>query len=207
MPQLIATVEGVEVRHVYLTKDRTTLGRKADNDIVLENPAVSSRHCVFELEGLADVYVQDAGSTNGTFVNNRRIRQRHKLEDEDVIAVAGFRIRYLANSGDSGFGATALMTLGGASQLPPPAHASFRVLTGSSAGLEVPVVKAVSTFGKPGVAVIAVSHRRTGFFAAHLAGEQVPQLNGQPLGPDPVLLAHDDVLDLAGTKMQFVLIA
>ena len=205
MPQLIATVEGVEVKHVVLTKDRTTLGRGAGNDIVLDNAAVSSRHCVFELQGLADVFVRDLGSTNGTFVNNNRVR-RHRLEDEDVIAIAGFRIRFLANSGESGFGATALMTAG-ISQLPLPVHASFRVLTGSSAGLEVPVVKAVSTFGKPGVAVIAVSHRRAGYFAAHLAGDQVPQLNGWPLGPDPVPLSHEDVLDLAGTKMQFVLIA
>ena len=204
MPQLIATVGGVEVKHVYLTKDRTTLGRKDDNDIVLDNPAVSGRHCVFELKGLADVYVEDLGSTNGTFVNNLRVR-RHKLEDEDVIAISSFRIRFLASTDESGFGATAAMSLGPTPQVPPPSHASFRVLDGSSAGLEVPVTKAVSTFGKPGVAVVAVSHRLTGYFAAHLDGGQTPLLNGRPLGPDPVLLHHDDVLELAGTKMKFVL--
>ncbi len=204
MPQLIATVEGVEVKHVYLTKDRTTLGRKADNDIVLDNPAVSSRHCVFELKGLADVYLEDLGSTNGTFVNNVRLAGRRKLEDEDVIAISSFRIRYLTTTGDSGFGATAIMTMG-ANPQPAPAHASFRVLSGTSAGLEVPVVKAVSTFGKPGVSLVAVSHRRTGYFAAHLDGEQKPLLNGKPMGHDPVLLNHDDVIELAGTKMQFVL--
>lgn len=204
MPQLIVTVEGVEVKHVYLAKDRTTLGRAADNDIVLQNPAVSGRHCVFDLKGLADVFVEDVGSTNGTFVNNIRVKRR-KLEDEDVVAISSFRIRYLNASEDSGFGATAAMTLGPTPHLPPPAHASFRVLSGTSAGLQVPVNKAVSTFGQPGVAVIAVSHRRTGYYAAHLGGEQVPQLNGKPLGHDPVLLAHDDVLDLAGTRMQFVL--
>ena len=204
MPQLIVTVEGVEVKHVYLAKDRTTLGRGPDNDIVLQNPAVSTRHCVFELKGLADVFVEDVGSTNGTFVNNVRVK-RKQLEDEDVIAISSFRIRYLSATEESGFGATAAMTLGPTPNLPPPAHASFKVLSGSSAGLEVPVVKAVSTFGKPGVAVIAVSHRRTGYFCAHLEGSQTPQLNGRPLGADPVLLAHDDVLDLAGTKMQFML--
>lgn len=207
MPQLIATIEGVEVKHVYLSKDRTTLGRRSDNDIVLDNPAVSGRHCVFELKGLADVFVEDQGSTNGTFVNNFRLTGRRKLEDEDVIAISGFRIRYLAASGDSGFGATAIMTMGAQPHLAPPAHASFRVLSGTSAGLEVPVVKAVSTFGKPGVSLVAVSHRRTGYFAAHLDGDQVPQLNGKPLGQDPVLLAHEDVLELAGTRMQFVLAA
>jgi hypothetical protein len=204
MPQLIVSVEGVEVKHVYLTKDVTTLGRKSDNDIVLDNAAISGRHCKFELKGLADVFVEDVGSTNGTFINNKRIK-RHKLEDDDVIALASFRIRYVQATDDSGFGATAIMTMGASPHLPPPASAMFRVLSGSSAGLEVPVIKAVSTFGKPGVAVIAVSHRRTGYYAAMLDGSETPQLNGRPLGHDPVLLADQDVLDLAGTRMQFVL--
>lgn len=204
MPQLIISVQGVEIKHVWLTKDRTTLGRAPDNDVVLSNPAVSGHHCVFVLKGLAEVYVEDLQSTNGTFLNNVRI-QRQKLEDDDQLAVSGFRIRYLAASDDSGFGATAAMALGPDPQLPPPAHASFRVLSGSSAGLEVPVVKAVTTFGKPGVSVIAVSHRQTGYFAAHLDGSAKPLLNEKPLGADPVMLANGDQLDLLGTRMQFVL--
>ena len=55
MPQLIASVEGVEIKHVYLQKNRTTLGRSADNDIVFDNMVVSGHHCVFELKGLSDV--------------------------------------------------------------------------------------------------------------------------------------------------------
>ena len=202
MPQLIATVEGVEIKHVFLTRDKTTLGRKDTNDIVLDNLVVSSRHCVFELKGLADVFIEDVGSTNGTFVNNKRI-QRQQLQDGDVIAIGNFRIQYLSASGDSGFGQTTAFDTQslGTGQL----HASFRVLNGSSAGLEVPVVKAVTTFGKPGVAVVAVSHRRSGFFVAHLDGDTPTMLNGKLLGADPVLLNDDDVLELAGTRMQFQL--
>jgi hypothetical protein len=205
MPQLIATVGGVEVKHVYLAKDRTTLGRRGDNDIVLDNAAVSGRHCMFELKGLADVYIEDVGSTNGTFVNNKRVQQRQKLEDGDMVAIASFRIKYLAASEDSGWGATSVLQQGPNPPVLPKVQASFRVLSGSSAGLQVPVVKAVSTFGKPGVAVIAVSHRRNGYFAAYLTGEQVPQLNGKALGTDPILLADQDIVELAGTRMQFVL--
>jgi hypothetical protein len=205
MPQLIATVEGVEVKHVYLNKDRTTLGRHADNDIVLPNDAVSARHCVFELSGIADVFLQDLGSTNGTFVNNKRVTQRVQLHDEDVVAVSRFRIRYLEASGDSGFGATATMAFGSAPHLAPPAHASFQVLNGTSEGLEVPVVKAVTTFGRPGVSVVSVSHRLTGYFVAHLDGDAVPLLNGAPLAHDPALLSHGDILELGGTRMRFVL--
>ena len=201
MPQLIATVEGVEIKHVYLTKDRTTLGRKSGNDIVLDNLVVSGNHCVFELKGLADVFIEDLGSTNGTFVNNKRVKERQQLHDGDTIAIGHFRIQFLTASGDSGFGQTTAFDtqmMGTA-----PLQASFRVLNGSSTGLEVPVVKAVTTFGKPGVTVVAVSHRRTGFFVAHLDGDVVPTLNGQPLKADPVLLSNGDVLELAGTRMEF----
>ena len=203
MPQLIATVEGVEIKHVYLTKDRTTLGRKAGNDIVLDNLVVSGTHCAFELKGLADVYIEDLGSTNGTFVNNKRVKERHQLQDGDTIAIGHFRIQFLTASGDSGFGQTTAfdsMMMGST-----PLQASFQVLNGSSTGLEVPVVKAVTTFGKPGVTVVAVSHRRNGFFVAHLDGAVVPTLNGQPLKSDPVQLSDGDVLELAGTRMAFQL--
>jgi hypothetical protein len=95
--------------------------------------------------------------------------------------------------------------LGGDSLAPPQLQASFAVVSGSSAGLEVPVVKAVTTFGRPGIAVVSVAHRRNGFFVTHLAGADVPTLNGRPLGQDAVMLTDNDVLDLAGTQMRFQL--
>lgn len=204
MPQLIASVEGVEINHVYLTRDRTTLGRKPGNDIVLDNLVVSGNHCVFELLGLADVFVEDLGSTNGTFVNNQRVK-RQRLQDEDVIAIGSFRIRFLAASGNSGFHETTAMAMDSSGPPASPVQASFQVLNGSSAGLEVPVIKAVTTFGKPGVVVVALSRRRNGYFVAHMDGAQLPTVNGLPIGPDPILLSNHDVLELNGTKMLFQL--
>lgn len=206
MPQLIATVKGVEIKHVYLTRDRTTLGRKPDNDIVLDTLVVSGRHCAFDLEGVADVWLTDLGSTNGTYVNDHMVKDRTRLADGDVIAIGPFRVRYLQSSGEpaSTFGETQMMAAGD-SQFPSQLQASFEVVSGSSAGLEVPVVKAVTTFGKAGVAVVSVAHRRNGFFVTHLAGANVPLLNEKPLGADAVQLSDRDVLDLAGTRMRFVL--
>ena len=206
MPQLIATVKGVEVKHVYLHKDRTILGRRPDNDIVLDTMVVSGAHCAFDLVGVADVYLEDLGSTNGTYVNDHMVKARTRLHDGDVIAIGPFRIKYLqASEQPSSFGETMAMTVDSHASDMSHLHASFQVMTGSSAGLEVPVVKAVTTFGKPGRAVVSVAHRRNGFFVTHLAGENPPLLNGQPLGADPMLLSNQDVLELDGTRMQFQL--
>jgi pSer/pThr/pTyr-binding forkhead associated (FHA) protein len=201
MPQLIASVKGVEVKHVYLHKDRTTLGRRQGNDIVLDTMVVSGQHCAFELVGVADVYLLDLGSTNGTYVNDRMVKQRTRLQDGDVIAIGPYRIKYLqASEEPSGFGGTQQFM-----GEPPPLHASFCVISGSSAGLEMPVVKAVTTFGKPGVSVVSVAHRRGGFFVTHLGGTTAPLLNGTAMGSDAVQLADQDVLDIAGTRMRFQL--
>lgn len=210
MPQLIASVEGVEIKPVYLRKDRTTLGRRPYNDIVLNNPLVSGEHCVFELQGLADVYVEDLASTNGTYLNGQMIKSRQQLHDNDAIAIGNFRIQYLAASEESGYHETAEMQLdahaaSAASSAQASLQASFKVLSGSSAGLEVPVVKAVSTFGNPSVSVVAVSHRRYGYYLAHLTGPIQPTLNGLPVSGEAVPLVHQDVLELAGTRMQFLL--
>ena len=207
MPQLIVSVEGVKIQHVYLHKNRTMLGRKLHNDIVLENMAVSGEHCVFELHGLMDVYVEDLRSTNGTYLNGKMI-VRQRLADQDVIAIGKFRIQYLsaAEAADSG-GITSSMNLDFNSPMTisSPRHASLQVLSGSSAGLMVPVVKAVTTFGKPGVSVVAVSHRRNGYYVAHVDGNVPSTLNGFPIGTDAVPLADHDELELAGTRLRFLL--
>lgn len=204
MPQLIASVEGVEIKHVYLQKDRTTLGRAPDNDIVFDNLVVSGHHCVFELKGLAEVQVEDLGSTNGTYINGNMVK-RQRLRDGDVIAIGNFRIHYKeATEHPSTFGETAAMKVA-ADGMTRTVHAVFQVLNGSSAGLEVPVVKAVTTFGKPGEAIVSVSHRREGYFIAHLDGATPPRLNGDAIGADPVMLSNHDVVEIAGTRMLFQL--
>jgi FHA domain len=209
MPQLIASVEGVEIMRVSLKKPKTTLGRRRHNDIVFDNMVVSGEHCVFELQGSSDVYVDDLGSTNGTYLNGHMIRSRELLRDRDAISVGNFRVEYLAKevgrppavadntrtmSLDSiGFPGTGGVRL-----------ACLKVLNGSSAGLEVPVVKAVTTFGQPGVSVVSISHRRDGYYVTAMEGKTAASLNGKDLGSESQMLADNDVLNLAGTKMQFM---
>ncbi len=205
MPQLIVSIEGVEIQRVNITRDVTTLGRKAHNDIVIKDMIISGEHCQFELEGLANVFIKDLSSTNGTYVNDHMVR-RHRLEDGDIITVGRARLEFRghADAVQTDYGQTSAMQLEGAQPV-QPLHASLRVLSGTSAGLEVPVVKAVATFGKPGVAVVAISHRRQGFFVAVMEGGDGPKLNGASIGRDACLLNDGDELELIGTRMQFML--
>jgi hypothetical protein len=84
------------------------------------------------------------------------------------------------------------------------ANAAIKVMSGTAAGREVPLVKVVTTIGKPGVAVAAITRRPHGFVVAMVEGVQKPTINGNPIGTDAVNLRHGDLLELAGTKMQFV---
>ena len=84
------------------------------------------------------------------------------------------------------------------------ANAAIKVMSGAAAGREVPLVKVVTTIGKPGVAVAAITKRPHGFVIAHVEGANRPSLNGSPIGAEPVALKNGDMLELAGTQMQFV---
>jgi hypothetical protein len=209
MPQLIASVEGVEIMRVSLKKPKTTLGRKRHNDIVFDNMVVSGEHCVFELQGASDVYVDDLGSTNGTYLNGHMIRSRELLRDKDAIGVGNFRVEFVAKDAGKLRAAadnTRTMSLDsiGFPGTGGVRLACLKVLNGSSAGLEVPVVKAVTTFGQPGVSVVSISHRRDGYYVTAMDGKTAASLNGKELGKDSLMLADNDVLNLAGTKMQFM---
>lgn len=210
MPQLIASVEGVKVKQIYLEHDRTTLGRKHHNDIVLDSLVVSGDHCVFEMHGIADVTIEDLGSTNGTYINGQMIKSRQRLQDQDCITIGNFNLQFLARSEHQPAGSAQETTAMSLSSLGFPGtsavlQASLKLLSGTSSGLEVPLVKAVTTFGQPGISVVAISHRRDGYYVAHMGGKTLPTLNGKPIGQDAIALAHNDMLNMAGNEMEFLL--
>jgi hypothetical protein len=105
-----------------------------------------------------------------------------------------------AYAGASGFGG-----LGGAPvQAPVAQPASIKVLNGAAAGREVTLTKVVTTVGKPGVQVASITKRPNGYAFAHVEGATRPSINGVPLVGDSVPLRNGDVIELAGTQMQFI---
>ena len=186
MAELVVSSDGVETQHVHLMKDRTTLGRRHHNDVALSDLSVSGMHCVFERGDSGAIWLMDVGSTNGTYVNGERI-QRRQLEDQDVVTVGIYSIRFLLQPPVAVAGQTSPMRLEalGAPGRAGAQKASLRVLEGVAQGRDVPLVKTVTTFGKPGDAVVAVYHRRHGYYVALVeAGEQPALHNGHAVQLD-----------------------
>lgn len=92
MAKLILKHEGINLRSYLLEKAATTIGRNTDNDIHIDDYAISGLHTVIVAEKNAylddanDFFAQDMESTNGTFVNDNRV-DRHLLKDGDIITL------------------------------------------------------------------------------------------------------------------------
>ena len=220
MPKMIVSIDGVVIKEVQLTKDRTTLGRRPYNDIVIDNLAVSGEHAVLQMLG-TEVYLEDLNSTNGTYVNGKAAKKQ-LLQNGDTVEVGKYKIKFVNEASSDGFDKTQVFkaNVGAQAFMAPPSafpagasansveldalHASIKVLTGAAAGREVPLIKVVTTIGKPGVAVAAITRRQRGFVVHHVEGGGNPTLNGAPIGVDPLTLKNGDLVELAGTQMQFV---
>ena len=93
MPKLLLKFNAAVLKEIELKKDSVSVGRKPDNDIVIDNPAISGHHCRIALEG-GTFYVEDLESTNGTYVNQKRVK-KSGLHHNDVVGVAKHAIVFL----------------------------------------------------------------------------------------------------------------
>ena len=228
MAKLVVSLDGVVIKEVQVTKDKTTLGRRPYNDIVIDNLAVSGEHAVLQMVG-QDVFIEDLNSTNGTYINGRAVKKQ-LLQHNDTVEIGKYKIKYLVEdaqdyektmvlkpgatpppaaaagprSGMGGFSNTVAASSFGGLGVGGGAAASIKVLSGAAAGREVALTKVVTTVGKPGVQVASITKRPGGYVFAHVEGSTRPTVNGNPLSGEPVHLKDGDVIELAGTQMQFI---
>ena len=224
MGKLVVSLDGVVIKEVQITKDKTTLGRRPYNDIVIDNLAVSGEHAVLQMVG-ADVFIEDLNSTNGTYINGKAVKKQ-LLTHNDTVEIGKYKIKFLVEDGTD-YEKTMIMKPGA---MPPPAAssgsgyarttglsssgfgtlgaantpASIKVLNGAAAGREVMLTKVVTTVGKPGVQVASITKRPGGYVLAHVEGALQPTVNGNAVVGETVHLKNGDVIELAGTQMQFV---
>jgi pSer/pThr/pTyr-binding forkhead associated (FHA) protein len=236
--RLMLSLDGQILAEYNMNKERYTIGRLPDNDIRIDNPAVSGHHSLI-INILNDSFLEDLNSTNGTYVNGKLIK-KHAMQHGDVITVGHHQLRFV-DSQDSDaeqdeFEKTMVITPSSqgedrirrvgvavdqaakavAAKRPAPAagaegaialpKAKLQVLSGAFAGRELELTKALTTLGRPGVQVAAITRRSEGYFIVHVdSGKEndYPQVNGVPIGPQARRLNDNDVVQLAGVKMGF----
>jgi pSer/pThr/pTyr-binding forkhead associated (FHA) protein len=296
MARLILSLDSQVLAEYNMSKERYTIGRLPDNDVRIDNPAVSGHHSLI-INILNDSFLEDLNSTNGTYVNGKLIK-KHALQHGDVITVGHHQLRFsdqqthqteqdefektmvipasqqdaeqLAKAEEAAAVAAAAEAPAAqpappaaaaaarvdvsvdmpekappppptpapapvvetvaenqavaASTPEPPSHAAtaagidpsnapsalplakLQVLSGAFAGRELELTKALTTLGRPGVQVAAITRRAEGYYVVHVeSGEEgdYPLVNGQPIGAQARKLTDNDVLQLAGVKMGF----
>jgi len=202
MPSLVFLLDGAVVKEVELVKPRTTLGRRPNNDIIVDNLTVSGEHAALHLLDQT-VEVQDLGSTNGTFVNGQPV-ERQVLHDGDQVIIGKYEVRFADARQRFAKTADAQERTSAPSPAPVRRDAFVRVLTGPGAGREVALTKVVTTLRKPGEVVASVTHRPHGFVLTRVDGPVAPVINGRPVLEPQALKAGDRIL-LADVEMEFLL--
>jgi pSer/pThr/pTyr-binding forkhead associated (FHA) protein len=100
MAKLILSMDGLVLKEIPLTKERTTIGRKPHNDIQIDNLAVSGEHAVI-VTILNDSFLEDLGSTNGTVVNGNPIK-KHFLQNNDVVELGKYKLKFVGETAPAG---------------------------------------------------------------------------------------------------------
>jgi len=102
MAELVLLVDDVVVNRFLLDKPLITIGRDSDNDIQIDDSGASNEHARIQiepskfLEGHDEIFIEDLGSTNGTYVNDAKIT-RCKLQPGDIIEIAWNRFKLLGD--------------------------------------------------------------------------------------------------------------
>jgi hypothetical protein len=196
MARLILSLDGSVLAEYNMSKERYTLGRLPDNDVRVDNAAVSGHHALI-INILNDSFLEDLNSTNGTYVNGKLIK-KHALQHGDVITIGHHHLRFVDSQveGDEQDEFERTMVIGpgqvneqrlraaaavapatAPAPAPAPAAAAARkpiptaklqVLSGQFAGRELELTKALTTLGRPGIQVAAIARRVDGYSLVHV---------------------------------------
>lgn len=215
-----------------LNKETMSIGRKDDNDIHLDNLAVSGHHAKI-LTILNDSFIEDLNSTNGTFLNGTLVK-KNPLSNGDIIKVGKHEIKYINDLASTRGDFEKTMVINPDSDGMPETegseeidqsvgeivaeiassdggksnqqNAKIRLTSGANNGKELALTKVLTTLGKPGVQVSAITRRPTGYFLIHIDGGdngKRPKVNGEEIGSTAHPLNDNDELEVAAVTMTF----
>lgn len=224
MIKLLLKFNGAMVKELKVEKHELFVGRKPDNDLVIENPAVSGKHCRIYREGQA-YFVEDLNSTNGTFLRDRRIASE-PLHHRDELAIAKHTVEFYNDEETPAAPVSSVVPVSSDATVvmaaPPPMPAAssrlghLRILVGSKAE-PYPLTQLTSYIGKSDQALVklkglfapdlaaCVSKKPDGYYLTALK-EKTVKLNGDNLMDQAqVPLKEGDLVDVGNLKLMFFL--
>lgn len=216
MPTIILAKEGVVLQKIALLKERTRIGRRTYNDVVIDEPNISADHAVIVTTAGGPCY-EDMGSTNGSYISGLRVT-KHVLQNGDVVALGKYTIQYRADT--NAIPATNSAVAVVATERPDDSlqaamqsdsqtdhqikSAAIQILDGPHAGKKIELTQTLTTIGQPDRHVAALTRTELGYNLTHIRGENFPAVNGKPADINCQMLVNGDLIDLAGTKILFI---
>ena len=213
MPKLMLKFEAAFIREIKLDKPSFTIGRKPDNDIALDNAAVSGHQCKMYESG-GTWYVEDLNSTNGTFVNGKKTLKAG-LKNGDTINLVKFSLLYADETAAAATAEQPLppqrqkTPLGALEVLENPADArkdfeltGLSTYIGKSAQAAIPY-KSGGLFGGGPELALVITMRPEGYYLNPIK-EGYAKYNGNPL-TEKVMMKDDDTFEVGSTRFRFFL--
>ena len=221
---LLVKLHGKGSRHIELTLETFTIGRKADNILAIEDPAVSGHHArIVKIQAV--FFLEDLKSTNGTAINGRPIT-RHQLRDADVITIGQHRLIFQENATASTETQASFVDLDRTTVLRrtdrtpdgPTLTAKVLIVAGKTDRLEYPLTKQINVIGSQDGAVI----RLTGWFAPKSAATIARRGHSYSVSPSQRTksllvngadvvgqqdLKDGDQIEVAGVKLTFCVLS
>jgi pSer/pThr/pTyr-binding forkhead associated (FHA) protein len=237
MAKLIIKFNNDVVDHIEIRQGDMKIGRKPGCDIVLDNLAVSGEHAnVFTIGD--DSFIQDLNSTNGTFINNKKITKHH-LRQGDQVTIGKHTLVYMVTETveeerpTEDFAKTVIINpvarepavarapapAPAAVPVPAPlpdappaagaqaavAHGALFILSGLNSGKRIELTKTVTNLGKTGRRAGTITRDSDGYLLASGTDEEPARLNGRPVPLEGARLKNGDIIEVAGTRLQFYL--
>lgn len=204
MGKLVVRFQNKLVAEVTLKLGDMKIGRKPGCDIVLNDPGVSGEHAVVKTVGLKSA-IFDLNSTNGTFVENERVKQR-ELRHGETITLGQHTLIYRddmaldAPAAGNRSPASARESLEKTTVL--MAFAQLLAIDGPLKGKRLPLVKETVVIENPGKNPARILRTTEGYVVHAQVGPGEPRVNDKPVPPGGQLLERGDIVEVAGTKYQ-----
>jgi len=219
MSKLILTLDGAVIREYPIEKESLSIGRKHGNDIQLNDLTVSGRHALIISMG-EHIYVDDLGSTNGTLMNGARI-SKTLLNHGDVIQMGNYQFTFYDDT-ETEYEPTMFIqaeieetqiintnTNQNATEIKGERLGGVKIINGPLAKKTLELRKPFNTIGFNGIKMAVISRATDHYTISTLKSSKLrrendaPMLNGKMISTESIRLKEKDIIELAGTKMEF----